>query len=302
MSGPAKRIASVVSVLVLGVALYFAPEQLQTQMINPALPNEAELRALGLDEEGPESVGYILSASQEWKSGSDLAHPTFVITWADGRQLLIDLGMDRETAEKFERHFRDLVGAGKAQFHGTVADQLGDDLARVSGVALTHLHEDHVQGVQALCQSAKDRQMLLLQTDTQREKHNSMTSVGAEMVEQSCLERITLEGMGVLTHDDFPGIGLVKTGGHTPGSTLIAVAAKGHLWLFAGDINGTKANLESNTSKPLIYTTFIIPENRRQNRKIRRWLNELDANEDVSVVLSHDLLELQRTPLPRIGG
>jgi len=295
----------VVAAIVAGLAWYgvsYGPAQMQTLAIAPKLPSERELRQLLSVENGPVSIRYIVNASQEVDASQGfgeegLAHTIFVVEWENGDLFLIDLGMDQETADEFAVWFTELLGAGDDEFNGDIANILGPDIAKVAGVGLTHLHEDHIQGIVPFCK-ARGEGAILLQTEPQRDEHNFMTEESADLVAGSCLERSPIQGGLVKTHPSFPGLGLVEIGGHTPGSTLIAVAVKGHLWLFSGDVFGTRKDLLEGKAKPLIYTTFIVPENRFQNSRLRPWLRELDAKEDIEVVVSHSLERTREWDMP----
>jgi glyoxylase-like metal-dependent hydrolase (beta-lactamase superfamily II) len=96
-----------------------------------------------------------------------------------------------------------------------------------------------------------------------------------------------------LTSDRFPGLGIVELGGHTPGSTLFAVASENRLWLFSGDTTNSKADLLDNKGKGFLYSTILVPENTARTQALRSWLAGLDANHDVTVVVSHDLADIE---------
>ncbi len=59
----------------------------------------------------------------------------------------------------------------------------------------------------------------------------------------------------------FPGLGVAALGGHSPGSTLFAIAVGGHLWILSGDIANSKADLVSDTGKGFLYSYVMVPEN-----------------------------------------
>src|SRR5262245_15276252 len=71
-----------------------------------------------------------------------MSHPSFVFEWADGRLLLVDVGMDREGALSFGRPLQTLAGAEAIEPHESVAGRLGSAATRVRGIVFTHLHTD----------------------------------------------------------------------------------------------------------------------------------------------------------------
>jgi glyoxylase-like metal-dependent hydrolase (beta-lactamase superfamily II) len=294
----ALRIAAI-AVLVLGLAAaaFWGPPHLQTRGIAPALPSAEALLALRDAPDGPAHVDFLVVATQASPRGT-LGHSVVRVRWQDGRAFLIDAGMDRAGAAEFAELMKTLSGAGDGRFHGDVAEQLGDALAAVRGVGFTHLHIDHTQGVGALC-AARGPGAAVYQTRAQAEEHNFNTTESAALVRDSCLEVHVLDGEGLLAVDGFPGLGIVPLGGHTPGSTLFAVAADGHLWLFSGDTTNTKASLVGDVGKGFLYSALLVPENTARTALLRPWLAGLDARDDVTVVVSHDVDDAVASGLPR---
>ena len=288
-------ILGIFALVVLGLAIFLVPPHLQTQGIEPNLPNEQALRDLMTSEDGPIAVHYVLTASQDVR-GRQLAHTSFLVEWANGNLFAIDAGMDETGAADFAELMAGISGGGEAQFFGTLGVQLGSELQRVKGIGFTHLHIDHTQGVTAFC-DARGAGTDLLQTNDQRDEHNFNTVEGAEIVAKSCLSRGTLQGREILTNDAFPGLGLIALGGHTPGSTLFAVGLKEHLWLFSGDTTNTKTDLVNNMGKGFLYSGVFVPENTGRTEDLRLWLTGLDTNDDIDVVVSHDFAALLETGL-----
>ncbi len=292
-------ILGLIALAALGLAIFLVPPHLQTQGIEPTLPNEEALRSLMAETDGPVAVHYVLTASQKVR-GRDLGHTTFLVEWANGNLFAIDAGMDAAGAADFADLMRGISGGGEARFFGTVGDQLGDQLERVKGIGFTHLHIDHTQGVTTFCED-RGAGTDLLQTNDQRTEHNFNTVEGAEIVANSCLSRGTLGGRDILTNDAFPGLGMVALGGHTPGSTLFAVGLKDHLWLFSGDTTNTRSDLINNVGKGFLYSGIFVPENTGRTEDLRLWLTGLDSRDDIDVVVSHDLAALVATGMPKFG-
>ncbi len=97
--------------------------------------------------------------------------------------------------------------------------------------------------------------------------------------------------------DGFPGLGVVALGGHTPGSTLFVVAAKDRIWLLSGDIANSKADLLSNTGKGFLYSYLMVPENTARTEELRQWFAGLNSNVDMTVLVSHDLPDIEASGL-----
>jgi glyoxylase-like metal-dependent hydrolase (beta-lactamase superfamily II) len=286
-------IAGVISFALVSLAIFLVPAHVQTQGIEPALPTAQALRALSDVDNGPASISYLVNAYQP-AVGRQLSHTSIVIEWANGNIFIIDAGMDEAAAAEFADLMKTMGGGGEATFVGTIADQLGDDVSRVAGVGFTHLHIDHTQGLNALC-DARGVGAVSLQTDLQRNAHNFNTTEGAEIIANSCLEPAVLTGDTVLTNEMFPGLGLIAIGGHTPGSTLFAAYVDNHLWLFSGDTTNSMQNLQSNTGKGFLYSNIFVPENTGRTQELRLMLRELNTEDDIDVVVSHDLEALIST-------
>ena len=95
------------------------------------------------------------------------------------------------------------------------------------------------------------------------------------------------------------GLGIAGLGGHTPGSTMFAVAVNGRLWLFSGDTTNSKADLLSDTGKGFLYSYLMVPEDTARTGELRRWFAGLDAKADMQVVVSHDLADIEASDLRR---
>ncbi|MFT5441007.1 MAG: glyoxylase-like metal-dependent hydrolase (beta-lactamase superfamily II) [Myxococcota bacterium] len=296
----ALRVVAVVLFLAAGaIAILLVPPHVQIRGIAPELPSEAQLRSLGAVGNGPVAVHYLSTATQA-SPDRTLGHTVFAIEWQDGRLFMIDASMDRKAADEFAELLKLMNGAEDGEYFGSVADLLGGEIQQVSGVGFTHLHIDHTQGVVPFCE-ARGQGARVYQTPDQRNEQNLHTKEGARIVRDSCLGEGTLKGDVILQAEEFPGLGIVALGGHTPGSTLFAVPVKGHLWLFAGDTTNSKINLIEDRGKGLLYSNFIVPEDTTRTAQLRSWLLGLDGKPDITVVVSHDIIDTQQSGMPAYG-
>ncbi|MGU3361439.1 MBL fold metallo-hydrolase [Methylobacterium sp. M6A4_1b] len=126
-------------------------------------------------------------------------------------------------------------------------DAVGIDLASVTDVVLTHMHMDHVGGL--LVDGVKER----LRSDLRI--HVAAAEVGfweapdfahVDMPEgfpdalRAAAERFAHAYRGQLrlfdeTHEVAPGVSVHRTGGHTPGHSVVRLASGGDRLTFAGD-------------------------------------------------------------------
>ncbi len=264
------------------------------QLITPMPSNEVLFDLLDV-EGGPTSINYIVTASLQDRLRGEIVFPAFVLRWADGRRFVIDMGMDDRGAKYFYEKMAWQYESDDIKVHGSVAKQLGAEASLVAGLGFTHLHEDHVQGVQRYCQ-LKSAKLPLFQTPQQTEERNYTTGFGAAFVEDAdCVSPKVLTGAGPLySVPGFPGLAVVPVAGHSPGSTVFVVAVEGKLWIVAGDISWTRQSMLTNQPKQVsLFRSLIIPEDETRLVELRQWLAKLDSNDLVKVLLCHDGLALQ---------
>ncbi len=286
-----KLLGGAMILLVLLIAIVLVPAHLQVRGVEPSLPSLAELRALSSAPNGPIRIRFVNTSSQETPVG-ELGHPVFIAEWANGDLFMVDAGMDRETAIEFGKLIERALGAREAVSHGTIDELLGADTMRVKGVAFTHLHIDHTQGTIPFCE-ARGSGAALHQTSWQAGFHNFNTTEGAAIVANSCLSRGQTSDDVVMKVEGFPGLGIVALGGHTPGSTLFALATDDRLWILSGDIMNAKADLVDDRGKGFLYSYLLVPEHTSRTAELRKWLLNLDRQDDMTVVVSHDLRDLR---------
>jgi glyoxylase-like metal-dependent hydrolase (beta-lactamase superfamily II) len=107
--------------------------------------------------------------------------------------------------------------------------------------------------------------------------------------------------------EGFPGVTVVASGGHTPGSQMIVAAVRdagGTLrrYIFAGDITNTIDGIRGDLSKPLFYRLVIVPEDDDRLGELRRYLRALERDYAIAIVVSHDQLHLKSLGIPAWGS
>lgn len=311
-----KRILAILGLLLVTLLMIGAwillGAHLQIRSLHPPLPSPEQAIAAVSPGSGPVRVNYVNTSTQRKAEGDEMGHVSFVFEWADGRRFLIDAGMDPEEAVSFGKGMEIAFGAEPAVGHGTVPAQMGLGARRVLGVAFTHLHSDHTQGLVALC-GFLDRMLPVFQTPWQFEHRNHTTDMGFAFLE-AARAASTNEDCGVPTRlsvsnespvypvPGFPGLVAIPMAGHTPGSTayLARVGAQGgpeRYWLFSGDVTNTRRDLIENRRKAWWYSLAIVPEDPERLDQMRPWLATLDRDPRVTVVVSHDFTELKKTAI-----
>jgi glyoxylase-like metal-dependent hydrolase (beta-lactamase superfamily II) len=233
-----------------------------------------------------------------------MSHPSFVIEWADGRILLVDVGMTRQGAIDFGRPIEWLGGAVRIQPLGSAAERLGDARKRVQGIVFTHLHLDHVGGIDELC-AGLDHPLRVFMTDAQAERSNYTTRPGRELLRQaSCVREERLVAKRLMPVPGFDGVFVMAAGGHTPGSQMISTiivapqeaGAKGYV--LTGDVVNNIDGVTYDIPKPWLYSLLIVPEDGERLGVLRRFLRDLYQGNNFQLLVSHDQIALERSGVP----
>jgi glyoxylase-like metal-dependent hydrolase (beta-lactamase superfamily II) len=258
----------VLLLVVLVLAGFLIEAHVEVRGVAPPLPEPGEILSALAVPDAPVRLRYVNTATQD-----PIAHPAFLLEWADGRGLLIDAGMDRESAIEFGRLIEWALGSPPVEPHGSLPEQMGAAAGRIRAIAFTHLHTDHTAGILSLCQG-REAPLLVFQTAFQVERVNYTTRPGLAHVEQaSCAEPLRVA---------------FAAGGHTPGSTIFFARVQDRIWVHAGDITNFRENLLLDRPKPWAYSYLITPEARGRLAQLRPWLAGLDQIDAWSVVVSHD--------------
>jgi glyoxylase-like metal-dependent hydrolase (beta-lactamase superfamily II) len=219
----------------------------------------------------------------------DMFQPPDVLEWAlnavvvrsGGRTMLIDAGIGGE--------FPDLPRAGQ---WAQRLEAAGIDLASVTDVVLTHMHMDHCGGL--LADGVKEQ----LRPDLRVH----VAAAEAEFWESPDFSRVSMPpgfpdalrrtGKRFLKEYDSqlrtfeneyevaPGVVVQRTGGHTPGHSVVRLAAGGDRLTFAGD-----AVFQVGFEHPDWYNGFEHDPEEAARVRVRL-LRELAANRE-SLVATH---------------
>jgi glyoxylase-like metal-dependent hydrolase (beta-lactamase superfamily II) len=159
-----------------------------------------------------------------------------IVVRSAGRTILIDAGLGLE--------FPDFPKAGQTVSRLEAA---GIDLASVTDVVLTHLHMDHVGGLLVDGVKARLRPDLQIHVAAAEAQfwespdftHTAMPSPVPDVL-RSVAKRFLNEYRGYLQTFDkeyevAPGVVACRTGGHTPGHSVVRLSSRGDRLTFAGD-------------------------------------------------------------------
>jgi len=157
-----------------------------------------------------------------------------VVVRSGGRTVLIDAGLGGE--------YPDFPRAGRLVLRLEAA---GVDLASVTDVVLTHMHMDHVGGLLGLKDQLRpDLRIHLAAAEVEfwESPDFSRTAMPSPVpdVLRSVAKRFLDEYRGQLRpfeaeYEVAPGVVVRRTGGHTPGHSVVRLASGGDRLTFAGD-------------------------------------------------------------------
>jgi glyoxylase-like metal-dependent hydrolase (beta-lactamase superfamily II) len=160
-----------------------------------------------------------------------------VVVRSGGRTILVDAGLGSDPNLNLPRAGRTVQRLEAA----------GIDLASVTDVVLTHMHMDHVGGL--LEDGVRDRLRPDLRVHLANAEaefwgapdfsHVSMPPGFPDALRQTAKRFIKEYGSQFQTfekeYEMAPGVLLQRTGGHTPGHSVVRLASGGDRLLFAGD-------------------------------------------------------------------
>ena len=174
----------------------------------------------------------------------DMFLPPDVLEWAlnvvvvrsGGRTILIDAGMGAE--------FPDLPRSGRLALRLEAA---GIDLASVTDVVLTHMHMDHVGGLLAGGVKARLRPDLRVHVAAAEAEfwespdfsHASMPPPIPDVLRSTATRFLNAYHSQLRPFEEeyevAPGVVVTRTGGHTPGHSVVRLASGSNRLTFAGD-------------------------------------------------------------------
>lgn len=306
-------IAGIVGVVVAALTCFLTWAHWQVRRVRPPLPDPAFVsRAIGVIG-GPTRLSYINTATQGMprrlvlepsldrnpEKPYVMSHPSFVLEWEDGRVLLVDVGMTRAGALQFGKGIS-AMGGEPIQPLTSTADALDGACAKVGGIVFTHLHSDHVGGVDEICKCA-GHEIPVFMTDVQASVSNHTTYSQIQQIRASKCLKIVEVPEGVATIPGFPGVAVARAAGHTPGSQAVFASVQGttgqRSYALAGDLANNADGFMSDIPKPKMYSLLLVPEDTEQLSLWRRFLHSLAAT-GYRVLVAHDQLAIEAAEIP----
>jgi glyoxylase-like metal-dependent hydrolase (beta-lactamase superfamily II) len=204
------------------------------------------------------------------------ARTVFQVVYRDGT-VMIDAGMDQQV--------HNFLGRGAVEpYFSDAAREVERALRDAQSIVVTHEHGDHVAGVIRGSDAAQLAPKTLL-TRTQAE-----VLVNKPQMPEIKLTPDAAARYNIIDYDRYlawgPGLTLIKSPGHTPGSQMVYVALEsGREYLFIGDATWHMDGVRQILGKDAPW----VVENTDQVMAQLRWLNQLQRTEkNLFVVASHD--------------
>jgi len=204
------------------------------------------------------------------------ARTAYQVVYADGT-VMIDSGMDLQVHRFFGRGVEEPYFPAEAQ-------KVERALASAKAIVMTHEHGDHIAGV---IRSPAFAMLAPKTTVTRTQLQTLMTTPQMPEITLSAEQGQRFNVIDYETVRPFaPGMALIKSSGHTPGSQMIYVVLQsGKEHVFAGDVAWHMDGVRSIRGKDAPWVT----ENEPNMTAELSWLNGLTRSEpNVAIVISHD--------------
>jgi len=204
------------------------------------------------------------------------ARTAYQVVYPDGT-IMIDSGMDQQVHKFFGRGVEEPYFPAEEQ-------KVERALTSAKAIVMTHEHGDHIAGV---IRSPDFAKLAAKTTITRTQLDTLLNAPQMPEIKLTAEQGQRFNVIDYQTTKAFaPGMALVKSSGHTPGSQMIyLVLQSGKEYVFAGDVAWHMDGVRQITGKDAPWITEDEPNMAAE----LTWLNGLMRNEpNVTIVISHD--------------
>lgn len=212
-------------------------------------------------------------AGDGWAT-EDLPVYSYQIVYADGATGIVDTALN------------EAQGSGNATgFDQAAYDRMEAAMGKANFITITHEHMDHIGGLGAYPD---------LKSIAGNVKLNEEQIANPDRSAPVKIPAEVLASFKPVIYADYkalaPGVVLIKSPGHTPGSQMVYVQkADGTELLLLGDVAWHFRNIETLRERARLVTQFFLKENRKQVFGELKALSDLHAAEPkISIVPGHD--------------
>lgn len=222
--------------------------------------------------------GNFVVAGDGWQA-SDVPVYSYRIVYLQ-TSVIIDTALNEEIA-----------GGYLEAFDATAFARIQAAMAQSSLILVTHEHADHIGGLTSHPNLAT---VLAVTKLTREQLENSAAMLPAKFPEHA------LDGYVPLEYRKYmpvaPGMVLIKSPGHTPGSQMVYVqTVNGTEFLFIGDVAWHFRNIELQRERARFATQFVIQEDRAAVFGQLSALHKLhEAEPRIHIVPGHDGVVVKR--------
>lgn len=244
-----------------------------------ALPGE-KASAIHFEAVGQFSFPATAVVAGDGFSMSDMTVYSYQLVFPD-RRVIVDTGMDEATGKK----------GGAVSFDAEAFARVTAGLSDASQILVTHEHFDHLAGLAM----HPDVKALMAKATLTKEQLAEPSRMDPLVFPAAALEGYRPLEAGAL-HAVAPGVVLIKSPGHTPGSQLVYVQrADGTEVLFLGDVAWHWRNVELVRERARLVTAVFLKEDRAAVLRELAELHRLaDAEPKLNLVPGHDAPRIER--------